>query len=169
MKTKILGIAFVFPFMVSGIGFAQNHDARPNNKQEMVKKQAMHQKMMKKGQMDQKSIFTDEQKESMKKIKMESMKKMKPIHDQLRELGARQKTLTTAEKPDFAGIDKNIEKMGQLKIQLAKLMERSKQEVRALLTEEQRLMMDTHKQMAGAKGKKGHGDFRAPHRGAPMM
>lgn len=161
MKTKILSLAFVMAFLVSAIGYAQkplNAEGQPRDKSERVEMMKKKQ-MMQKRQAEHKSMFTTEQKESMKNIKMATMKKMKPLQDQLRELSAKQRTLTTAEKPDIAAIDKNIEKMGQVKTEMAKIKEHSNQEFRALLTEEQKMMMDLRKSQGArmdAHRAKGH-------------
>jgi Spy/CpxP family protein refolding chaperone len=55
---------------------------------------------------------------------------------------AHHRTLVTAEKTDIAAINASIEKMGALKISLEKAEAAQQQEIRKLLTEEQRIKMD---------------------------
>lgn len=89
--------------------------------------------------------LTDEQKEAFKKSMLEVQKQLQPIRNELGEAEARQKTLTTAEKPDLGAINKNIEKIGALKIEMAKIQAKHHLEMRAQLTDEQRLKFDMFK------------------------
>jgi Spy/CpxP family protein refolding chaperone len=89
--------------------------------------------------------LSTEQKEAVKKIWLESAKALKPIKDELRELKAKHQTLTTQSKPDMDAINKSIEKIGSVKVQIAKIQAKRQQEFRALLTEEQLLKLDNHK------------------------
>jgi len=102
-------------------------------------------------------FFTEEQKEAMKEIRLETAKKMKPLKNQLREMNARQKTLTTAEDANLDAIYENIEKMSKAKTEMAKIRARQHQEVRELLTEEQLLKFDSRKRMME---KKRHRSFK---------
>jgi Spy/CpxP family protein refolding chaperone len=87
-----------------------------------------------------------------------TQKQIQPIRNELGEANARQKTLTTAEKPDLNAINKNIEKIGALKVEMAKIQAKHRLEMRAQLTDEQRLKFDAHKGMRmqdrGQKGMK---------------
>ena len=55
------------------------------------------------------------------------------------------KTLTTAEKPDFAAINKNIDKIGAVRIEMVKIQTKHRLEMRAQLTDEQKLKFDLFK------------------------
>ena len=100
--------------------------------------------------------LTVEQKEAFKKSMLEVQKQLQPIRNELGEAEARQKTLTTVEKPDIAAINKNIEKMGTLKVEMTKIQVKHHLEMRAQLTDEQRLKFDLFKhQMKDGKGMKG--------------
>jgi len=88
-------------------------------------------------------------------------KLIQPIQNELQEAEARQKTLTTAEKPDMGAINKNIEKIGQLKTDIAKIQAKQWIEMRAQLSDEQRMKFDMHHgKMKHDKGHKGleHGE-----------
>lgn len=89
--------------------------------------------------------LTDAQKEAFKQSMLAVQKQLQPIRNELGEAMARQKTLTTAEKPDLKAIEKNLEKIGALKIEMAKIQTKQRLEMRAQLTDEQRLKFDLHK------------------------
>ena len=59
--------------------------------------------------------------ETIKKIRLETGKEVKPLQNKLNEMEARQHTLTTADKTDMNAINKNIEEMGKIKIEIAKI------------------------------------------------
>ncbi len=90
--------------------------------------------------------LTDEQKAQVKKIREDGYKVSKPLHDELRELKARQQTLITANNPDMNTINSNIDKMSVLQNRLAKIRTQHRQEIRSLLTNEQRMQFDRQKQ-----------------------
>ena len=91
--------------------------------------------------------LTDVQKESFKKSMLAVHKQLQPLHNELGEMEAHQKSLVTAEKPDFNAINKNIEKIGELRVQMAKIETKARVELRAQLTDEQRLKFDMFKGM----------------------
>lgn len=100
--------------------------------------------------------LTETQKEAFKQSMLAVQKQLQPIRNELGEAVARQKTLTTVEKPDLAAINKNIEKMGALKVEMAKIQVKHHLEMRAQLSDEQRLKFDLFKhQMKDGKGMKG--------------
>ncbi len=152
MKTKIFSIVIVATFLVSSVTFAQTP--------KKVNKKAQHQKamMMKKDGLHGDNfhkIFTDEQMETMKAYRLEAAKKVKPLKNELRELMAHQRTLTTADNADLKAINSNIDKMAAVKTKIAKIMAEQHQKVRALLNEEQLLKFDTMRHMRGNKMKGG--------------
>ncbi len=149
MKAKILILAV---FM--GLTFILNAQPQANGQKKFRQNNKME---MKKGQErgpGQAFNLTDTQKEFAKKSMMAIQKQMQPMRNELGELMARQKSLTTVDNPDYKAINKNIEKMGELKTEMAKIQVKHKLEMRAQLTEEQRLMFDMH------KGKMKHGNDR---------
>jgi len=97
--------------------------------------------------------LTDEQKESFKKMRLETYKKVKDIQNQLGEAMAHQKTLNGKDDPDMSAIEKNLEKIGDLRTEIAKIRTKQFLEMRAQLTEEQRMKLDQMKEMR--KHKKG--------------
>ncbi|MEO1097842.1 MAG: periplasmic heavy metal sensor [Bacteroidota bacterium] len=102
--------------------------------------------------------LTDEQRTKLKAFRTETQKQVLPLENQIGEKEARLKSLTTAEKADMKSIDNLIEEIGDLKVEIAKLKAATHQKVRAELTEDQRLFLDSHID-------KGRGYRRRMHRG----
>jgi Spy/CpxP family protein refolding chaperone len=97
--------------------------------------------------------LTDEQKEAFKQSMLALQKQLQPLRNQLGEAEAHQRTLMTDENPDLKAINKNIEKIGEIKTEMAKLQAKHRLEMRAKLTDEQRLRFDMVKQHQAKEGK----------------
>ena len=169
MRTKIGSLLLVAAFIVSLTVNAQT----PQNNQARQTKRGMMMQHNFRAQAEKAPFFTEEQKDAIKEIRLETAKEVKPLRNQLRELSARQKTLTTAEKADLDAIYENIEKMADVKTEIAKIRANQHQEVRGLLTEEQLLKFDSRKQMMEERGNRsfkngerdGRRNFERPGRG----
>jgi len=138
MKTKISTIALVAALFISSATFAQKTMGPQNKKngQEM-----MRQEMKRNSQ--KADFLTEEQKETMKNLRLETAKEVKPLKNELRELMAHQQTLTTADNADLKAINKNIDKMAGVKAEIAKIMAKQHQEFRSQLSEEQLIIFDS--------------------------
>lgn len=147
MKTKILSLVILAVFAFSTSVFAQNQEGEKN--QEHRRMMMYRHKQMKK---QHQSFFTEEQQETLKKMRLETAKKIKPIKNELNELNARQQTLTTVDKADINAINKNIDKMAKLKAEMQKIMAQQHQEIRAMLSEEQLLKFDAMKNRRENRG-----------------
>jgi Spy/CpxP family protein refolding chaperone len=88
--------------------------------------------------------MTEQQKEQMEQLRTEHLKVMLPLKNQLQEKMVRLHTLSTAEKVNMNDINKKIEEIGELKIKMMKEQAAHRQDIRKLLTEEQRVMFDMH-------------------------
>jgi len=156
MKTRILALAVL-------MGLATSVMAQQNGKKDEKQNQGNNPEMrMHKPQGQPNALnLTDAQKEAFKLSMLEMQKQLQPIRNQLGEASAHQKTLTTVDKPDMAAINKNIEKMGALKTEMAKIQAKHHLEMRAQLTEEQRLKFDMFKHQQ----KEGRGPEGMKHRG----
>ncbi len=99
--------------------------------------------------------LTDAQKDAFKQSLIALQKELKPLRNELGEAMAHQRTLVSADKPDMSAIDKNIEKIGGLKVEMAKVRVKNRLDMRAQLTDEQRMKLD----MLKARMKKGKGDW----------
>ncbi len=87
--------------------------------------------------------LSDEQKTKIEDLKLEHQKKMLPLRNQLNEKMAKMKTLETAFPADMKAIDALIDEMSGVRTQMAKERAAMHQEVRKILTEEQRIKFDT--------------------------
>lgn len=139
MKTHILMLMLLF----SGLTFAQ--DAKPGHD---PGKQNFKEKMG----------LTDEQASKIKEIRLSAKKEILPLKNELGEKKARLKTLSTADKVNMSEINGVIDDITSLKGRMMKIKMKKHQDVRALLTDEQRVMYDTHKM-----NRKGHKHKGKPH------
>lgn len=149
MKTKIL--MFVLLMSLSAVLVAQPQGVTPKKAQKQqqgMQRERMHQGI-------QALNLTDAQKESFKKNMMATQKQLQSIRNELGEAEARQRTLNSAEKPDFGAINKNIDKVADIRAEMAKIQVKNHLEMRAQLTDEQRLKFDRMKHNKGPKGEKG--------------
>jgi Spy/CpxP family protein refolding chaperone len=75
--------------------------------------------------------------------------------------------LNSAEKPDFGAINKNIDKVAGIRAEMAKIQTKNHLEMRAQLTDEQRLKFDMMKHHKGPKGQKGQKGPKGQKGGGP--
>ena len=140
MKTKILMLVIFLSMSVviiaQPVNLGEKKPFRENDRVLLDKGR--------KGPMDGLNL-TDIQKESFKQSMMAMQKELKPLRNELGELNAHQKTLVSADQPDFKAINTNLDKIGDLKTEMAKIQVKHHLEMRALLTEEQQLKFDMHK------------------------
>lgn len=137
MRTKGLSILIVVVLLLSIPAIAKRTERQGNrfNHREKTTKTEMRERTGN-------DFFTAEQKEAVKSIRLETAKEIKPLRNQLQELEANQKTITTATKADLNAIYKNIENMADIKTAMAKITAKQHQDIRAMLTEEQLLKFD---------------------------
>ena len=111
--------------------------------------------------------LTDVQKDAFKQSMLAMQKQIQPLRNELGEAKAHQKTLVTTEKPDLSAINKNIDKIGALKIEIEKIQVKHRLDLRAQLTDEQKLKFDLQKgRMGHEKGPKHNGGSQHEH---PMI
>lgn len=102
--------------------------------------------------------LTADQETKIKALHLNLVKQILPIKNELAEKEAHLQTLSTAEKADMKAINATIDEISVLKTKMAKLHMQFRQDVRALLTEEQRVTFDMHQGKGmGPKGKAGYG------------
>jgi Spy/CpxP family protein refolding chaperone len=103
------------------------------------------------------SNLTEEQKTKISALRVNHMKEMQQLKNQVAENRAHYNTLMNADKADMAAINKNIEELGKLRVDMMKKSAAHQQDVRALLTDEQRLAFDMKKGkgMHGGQGCEG--------------
>jgi Spy/CpxP family protein refolding chaperone len=100
------------------------------------------------------SNLSEEQKTKISAMRTSHMKEMQQLKNLTAENRAHYNTLMSADKADMAAINKNIEEFGKLRVEMMKKQAAHQQDVRALLTDEQRLAFDMKK---GKGMKDGHG------------
>ena len=152
MKAKILSLVLLLGLSVAV--FAQKAENGPKNGM----RGQDHALMMQDGKRGpgQGLNLTDVQKDAFKQSMMDMHKKIQPLRNELGEAKAHQKTLMTAEKPDVSAINKNLEKIGEIRVDMAKIQVKHRLDMRAQLTDEQRLKFDMMKgKMGHEKGEKG--------------
>jgi len=152
MKAKILSLVLLMGLSVSLM--AQSTEGGP------TKEFRGHQKEAFKGNervgLARGLNLTDAQKEAFKQTIMAMHKQIKPIRNELGEAMAHQKTLMGAENPDLAAINSNIDKIGALRIEIAKIQIKNRLDMRAQLTDEQRQKFDLFKdKMKHGQGQRG--------------
>lgn len=134
IKSKHTALPIVALLLVTGIAFAQQPGMG----------QGHGEKMCSRGHRSMIRDLTEEQTEQMKELRVEHWKAVQPLRNQIGEKRARLRTLSTSDKVDMAGINRVIEDIGKMRTQMMKERARHRQDVRELLTEEQRVMFDAH-------------------------
>ncbi|MCK5148992.1 Spy/CpxP family protein refolding chaperone [bacterium] len=106
--------------------------------------------------------LTEAQQEQAKAMRTEQLKTMKPYREQMDEKHLKLRSLRTADKVDSKGINKLIEEIGAIRIEIAKKHEAQRQKFRSILTEDQRVLLDSRSMggrgmRGGRSGHRGHG------------
>ncbi|MFV0590541.1 MAG: Spy/CpxP family protein refolding chaperone [Draconibacterium sp.] len=141
MKIKFLTLTLVAVLAVTSMAIAQKPETKKVDREQRESVMPRHERFAERVD----HFFTEEQKEQMKTIRLETAKQVKPLRSELGELEARQQSLTTAEKADLDAIYKNIDKISEIKSNMVKIMAKQHQQIRSLLTEEQLLKFDAMK------------------------
>ena len=95
--------------------------------------------------------LNEEQKKKMKEIHLRTEKDLMPLQNQVAEKRAHLKTLSTSDKPNMEEVNKTIDEMMVLKGSILKKEAASRQEIRSMLTDEQRIRFDKKKPGRGSK------------------
>lgn len=101
--------------------------------------------------------LTDEQEKKMDELQIAHLKKVTPIRNEMLEKQAKLNTLRSADKPDMKAIELLIDDISKNMASLSKEREKHIQDVRALLTDKQKVMFDSHTPGMGCGMGKGHG------------
>lgn len=88
--------------------------------------------------------LTPDQEIKIKEFRTAFQKELQPLRNQMGELKARQKTLTTVDKPDTKAINSNIDEITKLQNQMMKATVNHRLQIRSILNDEQKLFFDTH-------------------------
>lgn len=114
--------------------------------------------------------LTDDQKTKMKDMHMAQAKELLPLKNRMMELKAKYHSLITAEKTDMKAIDANIDEQTKLINKIMKINADYRIKFSNILTEEQRVLIQSHKGMMikramrhrGYDGKGFHGKMNRP-------
>lgn len=129
------------------------------------------------GPMPMMESLTDKQKEQIKAIRTQTKSTILPVRASLQEKEAHLKTLMVAENADMGAIQNSVTEISTLKGQIMLERVKSQQEIRKVLTPEQRTQFDSmtlqmgHGQLRGmgghhsGKGNRGHDGFHGGHHG----
>lgn len=139
MKAKIL-----FVVLLMSLSFALKAQTTESSPKKPLHRQGNEMRIMSDGKEGPlKGLnLSDAQKATFKESMIAMQKQMQPIKNELGEAEAHQKTLMTAEKPDIAAVNTNIDRIGALRIEIAKIKTRHHLEMRSQLNDEQRLKFD---------------------------
>lgn len=148
MKTKNLAIV-VMLFFVAGSVFAQGKQGRKGNFNGQDR-------MGNENKFMNIPDLTDTQKKQLKDLRTAQMKEMLPLKNELKEKQARKNTISTSDNVKTNELNEIIEEIGAIKIQMAKKRAAHRQNIRKLLTDDQRIAFDMNsgRKKGMQKGKK---------------
>ena len=145
----VIAITTVAPVSV----FAQGK-AKGGNKETNEKKQAKLQDLG----------ITQDQQDKIKNIKLDCEKAIQPLRNELKERNAKLQTAQTAARPDMTAVYKMIDDMVAIKANIEKKEAAMHQDIRKLLTDDQRVAYDTNV-FKDDKGKGGKSKGKAKGKG----
>ena len=96
----------------------------------------------------------EKQREEMKKIRTAQLKESVQTRNRLKEKRAKLELLQTADKPDMKEINKVIDEIASIQAQEMKAQAASRQKIRSLLTEEQRIYFDAQNADRGSSNRR---------------
>ena len=108
--------------------------------------------------------LTDAQKTSIKKLQISQKKEMLQHSNKLRELNAKLSTQRSADNANMTAINKTVDEITAVKNKQMKQREAHKQEIRKLLTDDQKVMFDSRQNRKNGKGNRG-GNGKGNRRG----
>lgn len=110
--------------------------------------------------------LTDDQKAKIQEFRVAHMKEVTPIQNMIKEKQARLNTLTSADKQDMNEVNKTIDEIAKLKADLMKKRVEHQNQIRSILTDEQKVYFNAH--IASGRGMMGQGNGQGMHRGKGM-
>jgi Spy/CpxP family protein refolding chaperone len=87
--------------------------------------------------------ITEEQQEQIKELRTGHMKEMLPLRNQVQEKRAHLQTVSSGENVDMDEVNNAIEDISKLKMEMAKKRAAHRQQIRNVLTEDQRVFFDS--------------------------
>jgi len=143
LKVSVL-MALVFGLTISVSAQQRSNDAdRPRiDRQEQMKKMRANQ-----GQQHQRMLtmleLSEVQREQIQEIRLNGQKGMLPLRNALQEKRARLRTLNTSEDYNKEAINEVVAEIGELRTAMLTMRMAHRQQVREILTDEQRIKFDS--------------------------
>ena len=153
IKSKHIVLPVVALLLVTGIAFAQQPEIGHEHGEKMCSRS--NKPMI--------PDLTEEQQEEIKALRVEHMKILQQLRNQLGEKKARLRTLSTGAKVDMSEINRVIEDVGEMRTQMMKMRAQHRQDLRELLTDEQRVIFDAHQPLHGGPPHAERHPGRKPH------
>ena len=102
--------------------------------------------------------LSDDQKQQMIDLRIDHLKQVQPLKNQLRELQVTQKGIISSQKPDMKSLMSNVEKISDIKKEMMKNGVDHRLAVRNILTEDQRVLWDARSSRKGVRcnSQRGH-------------
>jgi Spy/CpxP family protein refolding chaperone len=113
--------------------------------------------------------LTEDQSAKIEKIRLDALKKTTELQNQIREKRAKLISLQTADNADMKAIDKLIDEIAALRTQIQKVNAKKHQDIRNLLTADQKVIFDKNFSSRGCghgragKGNRGGGNGNYPN------
>lgn len=109
--------------------------------------------------------LTEAQQAQIDELRTAHLKEMQVFRNKMGELRAKQRTLSTGDNVDLKTVNANIDEITALQNTMMKAREAHHQDVREILTEEQRVIFDSNKGFRQGRGMRGDGFGRGNGRG----
>lgn len=113
--------------------------------------------------------LTEDQKAQMEKIRLESRKSLLPLRNEIGEINAKMRTLTTAEDADLKKINSLIDQKTSVMAKMMKVRAEAHQQLREILSDDQRVKFDmgnrryAQRDIAGERNGRGRPRYNGPH------
>lgn len=144
LRPKQIVLPVLVGLLIAGSAFAQTPMMEPEPGKGMGECRMSKDRSMIPG-------LTEEQQARFKAMKVEHMKAMQALRNQMGEKNARLRTLTTGDKVNMTEVNKMIDEIGGLRTKMMKLKEQHRQDVRQMLNDEQRLLFDARQPRHGER------------------
>jgi len=150
MKTRFLKNTTLLVFLLMSVfTFAQPGAASQDNRNDEFNDNEQNSRLI------ERLNLNDEQKEKVNNLRFEHQNEVMPLRNQRNELVSQLTTQSTLKEANLEVINKIIDQISTIENQLMKANEKHRQEIRAILTPEQRLQFDMEYQNRfNQKGKK---------------
>lgn len=160
MLKKSFRSVLVALVVLSGVVFV-NHDAVAQASKAEKKEAALEKKQTTLEDLG----VTQDQLDKIKNIKADFEKSVQPLRAELREKDAKLNTAQTVARPDMTAVYKMIDDMVVIKSNIEKKEASMHQEIRKLLTDDQRIKYDSKVFKNNAKGHQGKGKGKGKGKG----